>query len=545
MKLILLLFCLLISSAGGIVLSQYKVMVSSNYPPYNFYSEDEQLIGFNIDILKAINTLYDNQLEIVVGNWKEVEANLNSGKVQAVAGVHFLNTDKNNYDYSRTIINTYHCFFYNSKLKRRFSAESIRTDPNPSVVIWHNDVLIHYLKSLNPNIRFVFVNDYRELADALKQEDVSCALAQKIACQYYIDSLKYKHIKASGEIFLERNMGFLINKDNPELSAILNNGLEVIMANGTYQHIYDTWIKKYNQPVTNWRDYSQIIVIAGLVILLVFGALLFFNRLLRQKVKIKTIHLEKQLEVNAKIRQELEKAKTKAEESNQMKSAFLANMSHEIRTPMNGILGFSELLKTAEYGSNELDYFIELIQKSGARMLSTINNIIDISKIQSGAESLLIREIDLLQMMYEMFTFFSVEAKEKGLELKKEPEKYDGSCLIYTDEYKLHSILTNLIKNAIKYTVKGSVTIGFAIEDGTAHFFIRDTGIGIRKDKQEAIFNHFFRSDISYTSQVEGSGLGLSITREYIKMLGGKIWVESETDVGSTFFVDIPVSKDS
>lgn len=542
MKRILFLFLIVFCSNSGLVFSQYKVMVTHNYPPYNFRNEHNELTGFNIDIINAINKLYDNQLQIIPGNWKDVKNALDSGKIDTVAGAHFLNAGEIKYDYSRSLINTYHCFFYNSQENPHFSVEKFRANKQPLVVLWQNDVLIHYLKYLNPNARFLFVNNYEELLNSLSNKEVDCALAQKVPSQYYIDSLGLNHIKAGREVFLERNMGFMISKDHPELTTLLNNGLEVIMDNGTYQQIYDTWIKKYNQPVFNWSDYTKTIIGAGFSILLVFSALLFFNRLLRKKVKVKTLHLEKQLEINAHITHELEKAKIKAEESDKMKSAFLANMSHEIRTPMNGILGFSELLKTAEYGSAEQDYFIELIQKSGARMLETINNIIDISKIQSGAETLFFKEISLRHVMDDMLTFFSVEAGKKGLELIKQPENCDKLCNIYTDEYKLHSILTNLVKNAIKYTVKGSITIGYGIEDGMARFLVKDTGIGIAKDKQESIFNHFVRADLTYTSQVEGSGLGLSITREYVKMLGGNIWLESEPGVGSTFFVDIPVN---
>lgn len=541
MKRLLSLFCVLIASPLCMVFSQYKVMVSHDYPPYNFYNQNDQLTGFNIDIINAINALYNNQLEIVAGNWKEMNAALDSGEIHAVAGELFFNMGDNNFDYSRSLINTSHCFFYNRQLNPDFSVEALRTSPNPLVVLWQNDVLIHYMKSLNPNAQFIFARNYHELLDALQQKEVFCAVAHKIACQYHIDNTGNKHIKASREVFLERNMGFKISKHHPELATILNNGLEIIMANGTYQHIFNIWIKKYNRQEFNWRDYYQAMIWGGFVLILIFSTLIIFNRLLQQKVKIKTSHLQDQLNENTIIRQELELAKIKAEESNHLKSAFLANMSHEIRTPMNGILGFSELLKTAEYGSDEQDYFIDLIQKSGGRMLETINNIIDISKIQSGAESLFIKEINLTKMVHEMYNFFSMEAQKKGIGLELKPTECDKPCLIFSDEYKLHSILTNLIKNAIKFTIMGSVTIGYDSNNEIVHFFVQDTGIGVKKENMEAIFNQFIRADLSYSTKFEGSGLGLSITQEYVKMLGGKIWLESEPNEGSKFYVDLPV----
>lgn len=187
-------------------------MVSHDYPPYNFYNDNQQLVGFNIDIINAINALYNNKLEIVSGNWKDMNSALNNGDVQAIAGELFFNTGDNDYEFSRSLISTNHSFFYNRQLNPNFSVEALRTAAKPVVVLWQNDVLVHYMKSLNPNTQFVFVRNYPELLDALQQKEVFCAVAHKIICQYHIDNLGKKHIKASREVFLERNMGFKISK---------------------------------------------------------------------------------------------------------------------------------------------------------------------------------------------------------------------------------------------------------------------------------------------------------------------------------------------
>ncbi len=537
----ILIFTLILPRLNA--MGQYHVMVSHNYPPYHFYSTNGEMVGFNIDIIKAINNIYDNRIKISVGDWEEIVRLLDSGEIQAVAGVHYPGSSDEKYFYTRSVISTSHCFFYNSDYRSFLSVEDIRTEQRPKVVLWENDVLEHYMLSLNPNSDFIFVNNYEELFKALQREDVICAIAQKNAGKYFAKNLKFDFVQATNDVFLERNMGFKVSSEYPELAEILNNGLEIIMANGTYQEIYDKWIKEFDKPVNSWRYYIKDIIIGGIVLSLVIGILLFFNRLLKKQVRQKTKHLQHQLELNNIIRQELEIAKVRAEVSDQMKSAFLANMSHEIRTPMNGILGFSELLKSADYGSEEQSYYISLIQKSGARMLSTINNIIDISKIESGAEKLMLKDLDLKQMIQEIGEFFSVEAKEKGIELVVEKGDCIHPCKIRTDEYKLHSILTNLLKNAIKFTYKGKVTINFSISETFARFAISDTGIGISKDKQEVIFNQFVRADISYSSEFEGSGLGLSITKEYVKMLGGIIWLESEPDSGSTFYIEIPCKQ--
>jgi CheY-like chemotaxis protein len=223
-----------------------------------------------------------------------------------------------------------------------------------------------------------------------------------------------------------------------------------------------------------------------------------------------------------------------------MKSAFLANMSHEIRTPMNGIIGFTQLLKSHDYTADEQKNFIDIIQQSGDRMLTTINNIINISKIDSGLESVHINETNIEKIIEELYLFFELEAKRKGIKLFIEKKEVDTALTFYTDNYKLNSVLTNLIKNALKFTLEGHVKIGYSITDNMFSFYVSDTGIGIEEKKQKLIFNHFVQADSSISSRFEGSGLGLSICYEYAKMLNGEIRVESEINKGSTFFVTIP-----
>lgn len=342
------------------------------------------------------------------------------------------------------------------------------------------------------------------------------------------------------EEVLERNMGFKISKDAPELTQMLNNGLEVIMSNGEYKKIYDRWIEDYNEKGKDWSHLIRYFVLAGFLVTTVILILLGFNFMLQIRVKKKTKDLQHQLELNTKITKELEKQKLKAEESDRMKSAFLANMSHEIRTPMNGIIGFTELLKSHDYSADEQKNFIDIIKQSGDRMLTTINNIINISKIDSGLELLHISETDIEKIIRELFMFFDLEANKKGIKLILEKKEVNTALTFYSDPYKLNSMLTNLIKNALKFTLEGHVKIGYTITDNMFSFYVSDTGIGIEESKQKLIFNHFVQADSSFSSRFEGSGLGLSICYEYTKMLNGKIRVESEINKGSTFYVNIP-----
>jgi signal transduction histidine kinase/CheY-like chemotaxis protein len=237
---------------------------------------------------------------------------------------------------------------------------------------------------------------------------------------------------------------------------------------------------------------------------------------------------------------ELRKAKDKAEESDRLKSAFLANMSHEIRTPMNGILGFAELLKEPKLTDEEQRKYVGVIERSGARMLNVINNIVDISKIESGQMKVLITKTNINKQVDYLYTFFKPEVQSKGIVLNCTCTLPDAEATINTDREKIYAILTNLVKNSIKYSNEGTIEFGYEKKGKFLEFFVKDTGIGIAADRQEAIFERFVQADLSDSRAMQGTGLGLTITKAYVEMLGGRIWVESELGKGTAFYFTIP-----
>jgi PAS domain S-box-containing protein len=233
-------------------------------------------------------------------------------------------------------------------------------------------------------------------------------------------------------------------------------------------------------------------------------------------------------------------AKNKAEESDRLKSAFLANMSHEIRTPMNGILGFSELLKMPGLSGEQQQEYIKIIEKSGARMLNIINDIVEISKIESGIAKVNLTETQINQQTQQVYKTFKTQAEDKGIQITLLNGLPTDESLVITDRDKVNSVLTNLVKNAIKFTFHGSIEFGYNLKNNELEFFVKDTGIGIPNDRQKAIFDRFVQADIADSRAFQGAGLGLSISKAFVEMLGGKIWVESESGNGSTFYFTIP-----
>ena len=245
-----------------------------------------------------------------------------------------------------------------------------------------------------------------------------------------------------------------------------------------------------------------------------------------------------------RTKNELIEAKNKAEESDRLKSAFLANMSHEIRTPMNGVLGFVGLLKEPDLTGEEKDEYISLIETSGIRLLNIINDIVNISKVESGQMEICIKETDINEQLQFIYTFFKPEALQKGVQLIYRCALHAKKATIKTDKEKIYAILTNLVKNALKFTNSGTIEFGYnLLSDSTPailEFFVKDSGIGIKPEKLEFIFERFRQGSESLNRNYEGAGLGLTISKAYVEMLGGKIWVESEEGKGSIFYFTIP-----
>jgi signal transduction histidine kinase len=236
---------------------------------------------------------------------------------------------------------------------------------------------------------------------------------------------------------------------------------------------------------------------------------------------------------------ELIKAKEHAEESDRLKTTFLNNISHEIRTPLNGILGFLSIIQDDDLTGSERDEYTSIFKQSADRLMNTINNIVEISQIQAGQMNLTISETYIKRLIVELFDQFKTDAKNQGLEFNINNHLPNNIACIFTDRIKLKTILSNLIGNAFKFTKAGSIEFGIRQKGDYLEFSIKDSGIGFPENKIKFIFERFMQADVSKSREYEGLGLGLSIAKAYVKMLGGKIWAKSEEGKGSTFFFTI------
>lgn len=238
---------------------------------------------------------------------------------------------------------------------------------------------------------------------------------------------------------------------------------------------------------------------------------------------------------------ELFQAKEYAEKCDRLKTAFLANLSHEIRTPMNGILGFAELLKSGDITKDSKDEYIEVIEESGQRMLRLISELIDISWIESGQLKFIHETVNVSRLLDKLFNFFKPQARKKGIELIL--EKTENEPELFTDSLKLEQIISNLLSNAIKFTSHGKIRFGYNLFNNKILFTVKDTGKGIPADMLNEIFERFRQVDDVNHKREEGSGLGLAICKSFVELMGGRIWVDSEVNKGSSFYFTLPCTE--
>lgn len=240
-------------------------------------------------------------------------------------------------------------------------------------------------------------------------------------------------------------------------------------------------------------------------------------------------------------------AKRKAEESDLLKSAFLSNMSHEIRTPMNAILGFSNLLSHPEIRESEKQEFINLIRINGKNLMTLVEDIIDISKIESGQLIVKNGPCQLHYLLTDIYDSFYDDLQRRGLfnlKIYLKEGINEENLMVLTDGHRLKQILVNLVGNAIKFTERGYVEFGYVVNDEqNLQFYVKDTGIGLPKGRENEVFERFSKFNNDKERLYGGTGIGLSIAKHLVELMGGDIWVKSEPMVGTTFFFSLPYHR--
>jgi PAS domain S-box-containing protein len=317
------------------------------------------------------------------------------------------------------------------------------------------------------------------------------------------------------DMFLGKNVSNIFPRDVAELTKTIINKVFTTGSTQTFQYslLKNDKLKHFESRMTMYGDDKYLAIVRNI-----------------------TEQVESQ--------RELQWAKEKAEESDKLKTAFLANLSHEIRTPMNGILGFVDLLKD-DLPLAERQGYLDIIADCSKQLLSIITDIIEVSIIEAGQVKVIPTVVNLSKMMSDIFKSLQIKAATSpGVEFHSPEIPENSPISIVTDEVKICQILNNFIVNAFKFTLRGSIHWGYRLASSQElEFFVTDTGIGICADDQSIIFDRFRQVENYLTRSKNGIGLGLSICKSYVEMLGGKIWVESVLNQGSTFKFSIPINR--
>ena len=305
--------------------------------------------------------------------------------------------------------------------------------------------------------------------------------------------------------------------------------------------------KRQKNQIENQKTTNRllIIILALIAILAVILTIMFINgRKIRKHLQKKNIEVENQKDKLLKLNEELEKAKAKTEESEQLKDQFLRNMSHEIRTPLNGIMGFSSIIAENTTQQSDRIKYHQMIEKNAKTLLNTIDDILDIAKIKTRQIQVIKEKVNVNSILLELkkMFFFDKSYQDNGNLKLYTNTKEENEFIVHTDPYKLRRILLALIENSLKFTDEGEIYFGYRKEDDYIRFFVTDTGIGISPAQKEKIFNSFIQGEGGLTRNYGGIGLGLTIAKSFVEILGGKIWFESEISKGTTFYFTVPMN---
>lgn len=394
------------------------------------------------------------------------------------------------------------------------------------VAVPNNYAIHEWLKRDHPKLNLVPVKDNLEGLNLLSTGEVVAFIGNLVTTSYSIGKTALLNIRVVGQTAYTNKLSVAVRKDWPELNSIMQKALNSI-PESEKQAIYNDWISIQYQHDFNYALMWKILVVFAIVIF----SIIYWNRKLSHEIERRKI---------AEL--ELIKAKNIAESASQAKSIFLSSISHDLKTPLSSILGYSELieLKTTD---KEIKTHTEVIVNSGNHILDLISQLLELSKIESGVLKLLIKKHEINKLLQENITTISPVASQRGITVEN---LIPTSLEMYVDVDKIRfkQIILNLLSNAIKYNRQnGKVIINYKIiNDEFIRISIEDTGVGLTEEQQKHLFKAYDRAGAEKT-EVEGTGLGLVISKDLIEKMNGNIGVESEYGKGTCFWIQIPISK--
>ncbi len=509
-------------------LKTIKVGVYNN-PPKVFLNKKNEPSGIFIDLVDAIARNEGLKVEYVSGSWSQLIDLLKRGALDVMPDVAFSEERDSLFLLSMPVISSWLQVFTTHE-----TTIQVIQDLNYKKVgvlrgSIQEDYLINTLQELNKlDFELLTYNDYASSATALKENKIDALVANRF---FYFSDLCDAAILPTGLILQLNELHFAFAKNtDAQLIKMFNKNISNLK--NTPESVFYKSVKKWFSKKTSELIPAFVYwIIAGIVALLLLVSI--FAITLKMGITCKTREIKQKNDA-------LLKAKEAAESSDKLKTIFLQNMSHEIRTPMSAILGFLSLLEKNDLDTEKRIHYLDVIKKSGQRLLSTLNDIIEISKIETGHKVIKSEPVNVIDTLQHLHELFNKPISDKNLGWKLMEHIDSKQAVIETDRSMLEGILTNLITNALKFTESGSISMGNYLDNESLVFYVKDTGIGIPKERHEAVFDRFVQADLNLTRSYEGTGLGLSIVKAYLTLLGGQIWIDSTPGLGSTIFFSIP-----
>ncbi|MCK9330874.1 MAG: ATP-binding protein [Candidatus Cloacimonetes bacterium] len=521
-----------------------KIGVYNNSPKI-FMSPQKQASGIFIDIIEYIAEKENWKIIYVEGTWEECLHNLHTEKIDIMPDVAFSPERERLYSFHKTpVLSSWSQVYANQGT----TINSILHLENKTVAILKSSIqeqaFLRFIEGFDIKINLLSLKSYTEVFRAVYDKKADVAIANNF---YGLQHIKDFDLFETGIVFNPSTLFFVTKKNtNLQILDTIEKHIQHLKNNqkSEYYKSLNKWTTEnvsYQFPL--WAKIFGLIIITALIITTIAGFIL------KKQVKLRTKELEKSnLEMEQKVKtrtKELAEAMEKALQADQLKSAFLATMSHELRTPLNSIIGFTGILIQELAGplNDEQKKQLSLVQKSSRHLLALINDILDISKIESGQLTLDYSEFNLDEVIEKTTKIIEPILQNKGVKLITNiSHKVDS---IYGDKRRIEQILLNLLSNAAKFTEKGDIKIYCTYNKKLCNIIIQDTGIGMEKDELSKLFKPFSQIDKGLTRKYEGSGLGLSICKKLIEKMNGNIKVESTIGKGSIFSIEFPYKKET